>query len=511
MTSLIVLSQTLVPSTQDAEQVLEELALKADGGFFDDSGGGGDGAALVSLAADWSNLVGSSFLSDLCIRCSDGDFRAHRLVLAARCPHLLPLLFQPPDAPADTFLLDWSQFSCGAVGKVMEYVYSARFQGIPDDQVLHLARLYNISGLPELLEHSTASGGAGVANDAHQDMSVSLGGVSGRAGYLELSVAGEECGAASVEPPESSIADVEMEDVRAESVAAEEWRADEDSESSDGGVIAAEASLEQDIFQDSLDDSGGACRVVADLVVVAGSSAAIRTTDGGLALLESSLLRCGSRADLRRWSPSPDLFGDSSAGAPCIDLTQSDRSSSPAAPLSQQSCAALGVTLLNRSSDSSAYVDDTLPAPSDDDGDDAFSDVHFAPSPPHASDNLIATRRSAGATNYSGAIIDCSGAPADLAHDDDDDSFPSPVPLCDRLLGATKRSGGAINCSGGAPAVELWPNEPEQSYDWHLIDSQNKTPQCGASAAKKRRIEVTPQPDFQTMDTPILRVTPPFF
>ena len=85
--------RNVTASTQD---VLEELALKADGGFVEDvtgvadvQHGGHRNAEGGSLAGDWSKLIDNPYLSDVSVLTQDSRIHAHFLVLAVRCPALV--------------------------------------------------------------------------------------------------------------------------------------------------------------------------------------------------------------------------------------------------------------------------------------------------------------------------------------------------------------------------------------------------------------------------------------
>jgi len=141
----------LTASTQD---VLEELALKADGGFVEDdieeprNAEGGS----ISLVQDWSNLIDNPYLSDTSILTKDSRIHAHFLVLAVRCPALVA---NSPKSETP-IVIDWSEYSSGSALVVIRYIYTAEFlpatsgRSCPN-QVWRIAQRCQLSKLIDLI------------------------------------------------------------------------------------------------------------------------------------------------------------------------------------------------------------------------------------------------------------------------------------------------------------------------------------------------------------------------
>ena len=75
--------------TASTQELLEELALKADGGFVEDDVQELPPPEGGSLAQDWSKLIDNPYLSDVSVLTKDLRIHAHLLVLAVRCPALV--------------------------------------------------------------------------------------------------------------------------------------------------------------------------------------------------------------------------------------------------------------------------------------------------------------------------------------------------------------------------------------------------------------------------------------
>jgi hypothetical protein len=148
-------------NTQD---ILEELAFKADGGFFDD-GVSADDSLLVknsttsingttTLSNDWSHFVNSPMLSDVKILTREKAIRAHRLVLAVRCPDLMKELSGDDQR---NFVLDWSDYSEVAVEAVVRFIYCGQYQPSPNCdavEVYRIAKRFQLAEFSALLEEN---------------------------------------------------------------------------------------------------------------------------------------------------------------------------------------------------------------------------------------------------------------------------------------------------------------------------------------------------------------------
>ena len=92
----------------------------------------------------------SGLFLDSQVRTQQKTVRAHRLVLAARCPDLLQWLDKETES---RFVLNWSEFSETAVRTVLRFVYCARYQpGLePSCHVDQSHRITRRHGLAELV------------------------------------------------------------------------------------------------------------------------------------------------------------------------------------------------------------------------------------------------------------------------------------------------------------------------------------------------------------------------
>lgn len=146
--------------------ILEELASAAEGGFIDDpnptqngSDSSGLPSALAKLKDDWSQLVNNPLMSDVTVRAKNGNISAHRLVFAVRFPSILDSIFSKRKDAGETFILDWSSYSASSVLRVLHFIYTASYEHDEED-VLHvrrIARRHNISDLIDLLPHQYES------------------------------------------------------------------------------------------------------------------------------------------------------------------------------------------------------------------------------------------------------------------------------------------------------------------------------------------------------------------
>ena len=131
------------------QAVLEELALGADGGFLDEPVEQEPSVPVSKdnrLADDWSHFVDNPHMSDLAVQTSSQVIRAHRLVLAVRCPNMIK------EAPTNE--LNWSQFSASAAKRVIRFIYTGRYEhgdGRDAENVYRIARRYCINELIDLL------------------------------------------------------------------------------------------------------------------------------------------------------------------------------------------------------------------------------------------------------------------------------------------------------------------------------------------------------------------------
>lgn len=135
------------------------MASAAEGGFLDNpnptqncSLSSGVPTALAKLKDDWSQLVNNPLMSDVTVRAKNGSISAHRLVLAVRFPSILECIVSKGK---DGFILNWSSYSASAVLRVLHFIYTASYEHDEED-VLHvhrIARRHKINNLIDLLPH----------------------------------------------------------------------------------------------------------------------------------------------------------------------------------------------------------------------------------------------------------------------------------------------------------------------------------------------------------------------
>lgn len=101
------------------------------------------------LSEDWRNLVGNSFLSDICVHCDQGEvIPAHKLVFYVRCPAILNIAVKQ-DSGKDAIILDG--YTKGSVLSFLEYVYSGNADKI---QYLSSEELHCLINLTEKCDYS---------------------------------------------------------------------------------------------------------------------------------------------------------------------------------------------------------------------------------------------------------------------------------------------------------------------------------------------------------------------
>lgn len=143
----------------ETQLLLEELACGAEGGFVDESNvqevnsavTGPFSSVVRQLTEDWSRLLDNPVMSDLIIRTENKEIPAHRLVFAVRFPKILEEVNQC--TKTEKSILDWSRFSTTSVMKVLRFVYAAAYESDDADsrQVYRIARRYGMTELIELL------------------------------------------------------------------------------------------------------------------------------------------------------------------------------------------------------------------------------------------------------------------------------------------------------------------------------------------------------------------------
>jgi hypothetical protein len=149
-------------SFSDTQCILEELAFAAEGGFLDEPNHPENvivssvlPAAITKLTDGWSNLVNNPLMSDVTVRTKSTDISAHRLVFTVRFPSMLNDIKNS----SGVFFLDWASYSASAALRVLRFIYAASYEHEEDDAhyVYRIARRYGITELIDLLPNQYES------------------------------------------------------------------------------------------------------------------------------------------------------------------------------------------------------------------------------------------------------------------------------------------------------------------------------------------------------------------
>ena len=159
-------------SFSNTQCILEELAFAADGGFLDEPNPPENNVASVlptaitKLTDGWFNLVNNPLMSDVTVRTKSTDISAHRLVFTVRFPSILNDIKNS----SDVFLLDWASYSASAALRVLRFIYAASYEHEEDDAhyVYRIARRYGINELIDLLPNQYGSD-AGTSEEDEDD------------------------------------------------------------------------------------------------------------------------------------------------------------------------------------------------------------------------------------------------------------------------------------------------------------------------------------------------------
>ena len=162
---------------QSTQALLEELAFAAEGGFLEEPVteenpivSGPKAVAVNRLIEDFSQLVDNPLMSDFVIRTKSKNIYAHRLVFTVRFPDILTCVSSENDAKEKP-VLNWSYFSASAVIRVLRFIYSASYEHDESDarHVYRIARLHRMNGLLELLPHQYDSDSVTSDEDVDDD------------------------------------------------------------------------------------------------------------------------------------------------------------------------------------------------------------------------------------------------------------------------------------------------------------------------------------------------------
>lgn len=140
----------------NTQAMLEDLAFAAEGGFLDEPNSeenvtpasGPKAIAVNRLTEDFSQLVDNPLMSDFIIRTKNRNIWAHRLVFTVRFPSILNCV-DNENGPKEKPTLDWSSFSASSVIRVLRFIYSASYEHDEEDarHVYRIACLHRMNCL----------------------------------------------------------------------------------------------------------------------------------------------------------------------------------------------------------------------------------------------------------------------------------------------------------------------------------------------------------------------------
>lgn len=483
------------------QAILEELAMSADGGFVDESSQvetrpEESCPRVAKLVDDWSHFVNNPMLSDVTCLTADGrELRAHRLVLAARCPNMMDGLKEQNGR----FTLDWRECPASAATRVLRYVYTARYEHDVEDGrwVYRLARRYRLTELLDLFHHHYDYEEGSLLEDEEEDQVMTS--PTGPT-VAEKSVTDD---AMEANPVSTSI---DM-DISANLVAGSMSRT----------TTAPASSSNMDISVSMA--PGSASWATANATVFtpkkdASASVVSRSTTKKTAapplspdMFAESICVADSDEEPVPEEPPEVLAPPSAPSSPSdvIDLTQEDRSSSPAAEAVEddadqrevQSDADVSMTDGSRvqaNVSPTKIRTPTAPSPAAPAAkvDSSFNNYSFS-SWNYPDDGWGMGQQSpyiaGGAPSISTSSV-AQPEPPQSAEDEFPDEMES------LFVPSTSR------CSLEVRGIRPLAKSPRVEDE---ADEAMNTPE-GPRLTKKRKIEVTPLPDYQSMDTPVLKV-----
>ena len=534
------------------QAVLEELALGADGGFMDDSKTADNqdtspdisSASAVKLVEDWSHFVNNPLLSDVTIQVADGEkkIHTHRLVLAARCPNLLEHLIEE-SALVGRFTLDWREFTASSVLRVLRYIYTSRYEDDTVDapSVQRIALRYHLTDLLDIIssrhhdlvpflsdedeeeiveDKLEAAAIPSPRKSLHAEQldssSIDVGKtLSGPEKIVDMDISASRC----VSPPAANVPPSSP-DMFAESTYFVDSDEEEEPTPSKEKIPPSSPSDIIDLTQEDRSPSYvGSCEDGFDLDTEMVSHDHF---DGDVSMVDGSGVQRKSSFEIQSASPpftnETSILNDSKVPQNSIEKTQTpvasySRSSlsftnepsilddsrvphhsfekieSPVAPRSRGSLASANeLSILN---------DSRLP-------DNSFENIKSPvascsrASPPFADESIPSWNDDCNWNAYPSPLNASN-------HYRVEDAEKSPVPIL-----ATRRDeekfddemDEELNLSRSSFRCQVIPELADASL--LPVDEMN-TPEA-PRLAKKRKIEVTPLPDYQTMDTPFLKV-----
>ena len=482
----------------DTQILLEELACGAEGGFMDESCQQGDGHVTLAplsnsvsqLVEDWSGLLDSSLLSDVIIRTSDKTIQAHRLVLTVRSPRISAEIKKSNHDSKD--VLDWSKFSSSSALRVLRFVYAASYEhdGRDESQVRRLARRYEMNELIELLpasvdEDYSSSDESGLEDKPESkpvDKEVLSITVDESSSHSEISVIQET--SSSKNPPGDNILRMGTSPSKDEISVLDEIENVSMAGIHNGGG--------NDNHRSFLSDG-------AENSVCGGTSIVKQSQPASVGVMSSSDMEISNNvtSNDRAVPLSPDMFEEAPSDSDeeeVIDLTQ--EGCSDGCP-SVASCQEMAANTGNNSDGDVSMLECSV-----------ISSLENRPQKSPSKSTVQETRLdepTASCSRYDASWSDYPVA---------DNHFPDycPSPANDRTLAGVDQDKSNKSCE-----VNDFPDELDSIFPQE-VDPSPQRPTLFVSSvedmntpdpprlAKKRKIEVTPLPDYQSMETPLLKV-----
>lgn len=441
------------------QAILEELALGADGGFMDDSkteeGPTDAHPSTTKLADDWSHFIDNPLLSDVTILVGDGKkIHAHRLVLAARCPNILDSLDEKTGKTAK-LTIDWTDFPAPSVFKVLRYVYSARYEYEAEDaqHIYHLARRYRLTELLDLLrQHNQCSFISDDGCEAEEKESESESNASdvdigqnnsAKASAVDMDISSSVTTSTSVPLPPASP------DMFAESI-----NVPDSDDESPPAVTAVSPSSRVDVIDLTQEEAP--------------------LPSPQLGSHNSSVEDVTEKADEEHFD------GD-------VSMLDESRVQQHISPVKDSSPPAIASSLASCSRVNPSFTNDSFASFNDYDGGgcsrwNAYSSPALLPNRTLDESDLPAPEPVTSPSPQIGQ---------------DNDVFPDEL---DPVFAFDVDGPSTSSCSVGVKGIR--PISPRLDDDVQQMINTPEAPRL----AKKRKIEVTPLPDYQTMDTPGLKV-----
>jgi hypothetical protein len=518
-------------SFSNTQCILEELAFAAEGGFLDEPNPPENvvatsalPSAVTKLTDDWSLFINNPLMSDMTIRTKSTDISAHRLVFTARFPRIVNHIVNKNST--DGFVLNWTSYSASSTLKVLRFIYAASYEHDEEDarDVYRIARRHGINELIDFLPNQYESD----AGTSEEDEDDSLQGIN-----FELDSSPKSSKKESFAADDLSGLSAFQKSVRFSETSQEEMEEKENDDKEEFGANSESRSVSVSKHSESIKNVE-----LSILDVEKDANQNVQNTPTkevyseihpmGRTITSAMDMEISSNITNKILPLSPDMFHEtltysdeeSKSAEDVVDLTQetnsdrqSERSFSPAA----------GSCEMNENSLDKADV--------------AVAEYSITSSPPNPSflqsPSLLQSPKNLLQNSPDNVVASCSRAtPSYLIHDSFsswscyggdigngspvaetspqlekkkvgaakprtetdqyvDDEFPDEL---DSIFGQVHEPSPmratvslAIPCSADGVAVDI--NTPE-----------------GPRQAKKRKMDVTPLPDYQSMETPLLKV-----